>query len=125
MVEYPTGDRSVGALDATYAALSHPVRRQILSRLRRGDARVTDLAQPYEISLNAISKHLKALEGAGLVRRTIRGRDHWLGLEAEPLEAASRDLDAYRPFWEARLDSLEVLLAARRRRPGAEQGERP
>src|SRR5262249_49926420 len=99
--------------------------REILARLRGADARVTDLARPYDLSLNAVSKHLKTLEVAGLVRRSVEGRDHWLALDVEPIHAASRGLDAYRSFWEARIDDLDVLLAPRRRRQIADQGQRP
>ena len=111
MVEYSPPP---APLDGTYAALSHPLRRDILERLRRGDARVTELAAPYAVSLNAISKHVKALETAGLVHRRVVGRDHWLALEPAPLAAADAWLERYRVFWETSLDRLEALLRARR-----------
>ncbi len=106
MVEHPaTG------LDATYAAIAHPARRAMLQRLLEGPARVTDLAQPFEdISLNAVSKHVKSLERAGLVRREVRGRDHWLALNASPLGAATDWLDRYRRFWTPRLERLQELF---------------
>ena len=97
-------------LDAVYGALSHPVRRTLLERLRPGEARVTELAAPFAISLEAVSKHIRVLESAGLVRRTIRGREHQLALEPFPLLGAASWLDPYRTFWEARLDLLEARL---------------
>ena len=97
-------------LDATYAALSHETRRSLLKRLRRGPARVTDLAEPFDLSLEAVSKHIRMLERAGLVRREVRGRNHWVGLEARPLREAAGWLERYREFWEGRLDALESML---------------
>lgn len=110
MVEYPYPVRP--SLDATYAALSHPVRRTVLDRLAEGPARVTDLARPFDLSLNAISKHIKSLEQAGLVSRSVRGRDHWLELRPERLAQASGWIERYRRFWAPRLDALESLLLA-------------
>jgi DNA-binding transcriptional ArsR family regulator len=107
VVEY-----SSGLLDATYRALAHPVRRAVLDRLSGGAARVTDLAAPFDSSLAAISKHVQVLEGAGLVQRTIRGREHQLALDAARLEPASLWLVSYRRFWETRLDLLEDRLRA-------------
>jgi DNA-binding transcriptional ArsR family regulator len=101
-------------LDAPYAALAHPIRRRILDRLRDGEARVTDLAAGWPISLNAVSKHIKVLESAGLVDRRIEGREHRLSLRPEPLRAAAGYLDTYRIFWEPRLDRLDALLRERR-----------
>lgn len=106
MVEYSFG----AALDLTYAALSHPVRRDILERLRAGPSTVTRLAEPFDQSLAAVSKHLRVLEEASLVRRRVIGREHHLSLEAVPLAAASTWLEDYRDFWEERLDALEHLL---------------
>ena len=105
MVEY-----TALRLDLTYAALSDPWRRAILARLTEGRARVTEIAAPFDISLNAVSKHLKVLERAGLVTRTVAGRDHWLTLSAEPLMEASGWIETYRLFWEQRLDALEGFL---------------
>jgi DNA-binding transcriptional ArsR family regulator len=112
MVEYS----GHAGLDLTYAALSHPVRRDILDRLRVGPATVTGLAEPFDQSLAAVSKHLRVLEEAGLVRRRIAGREHHLSLEALPLGAASTWLETYRDFWEGRMDALEQLLRERRGR---------
>ena len=93
-------------LDGTYRALSHPVRRTLLDRLRDEDARVTEAAAAFDVSLAAVSKHISVLERAGLLDRTIHGRDHILSLRAEPLGTAADWLDPYRAFWEGRLDAL-------------------
>ena len=98
------------SLDATYEALGHVARRQLLSRLREGEARVTELASDFDMSLAAVSKHIVRLERAGLVERRIRGRDHWISLRAEPLADATAWLAAYRIFWNRRLDTLEQLV---------------
>jgi DNA-binding transcriptional ArsR family regulator len=103
-------ERSAVALDAVYGAISHPVRRSLLERLSGGTARVTDLADRYDVSLAAVSKHIQVLERAGLVRRVVNGREHWLALDASRLEPATRWLEAYRRFWEASLDRLEARL---------------
>jgi DNA-binding transcriptional ArsR family regulator len=105
MVEYRGGQ-----LDVVYAALAHPVRRALLEHLRPGGARVTELAAPFPMSLAAVSKHIRVLESAGLIQRTIRGREHQLVLEASPLMGAADWLDSYRGFWEARLDLLDARL---------------
>ena len=105
MVEYSDTE-----LDRTLAALADPTRRAIVARLTAGDAKVGEVAEPFEMSLNAVSKHLKVLEGAGLVRREVRGREHWLSFDGEPLTAASDWIDHYRVFWEGRLDALAAFL---------------
>ncbi len=105
MVEYKEAQ-----LDRTLAALADPTRRAILVRLADGEARVTQVAAPFAMSLNAVSKHLKVLEGAGLVRRTVRGREHWLAFDGAPLQAAGDWIDQYRRFWEGRLDALAAYL---------------
>jgi DNA-binding transcriptional ArsR family regulator len=105
-------------LDATYAALSHPVRRDILARLREGPGTVTGLAEPFDLSLWAVSKHISVLEDASLLRRRVEGRVHHLSLEPVRLGEASTWLQAYRQFWEGRLEALEdVLRGSRGRRP--------
>jgi DNA-binding transcriptional ArsR family regulator len=100
-------------LDATYGALAHDVRRSMLEDLRDGEARVTDLAAPFDISLAAASKHIVVLEHAGLVRRNVIGREHRLSLDAAPLASASEWLEPYRRFWTGRLDALERHLRER------------
>jgi DNA-binding transcriptional ArsR family regulator len=97
-------------LDRTFAALADPTRRRILARLARGDRCVTDLARPYSMSLPAVSKHLRVLEKAGLIRRRRRGRVHSLKLEAAPMRQASRWIEEYRRFWEESLDRLGAYL---------------
>lgn len=103
-------------LDAVYGAIAHPVRRQLLDQLRPRTATVTELASAHPMSLAAVSKHIRVLENAGLIRRTIQGREHHLALEPVPLGAAAGWLDTYRGFWEERLDLLEAKLRARKRR---------
>jgi len=103
-------EHSLGSLDYTYTALSSPVRRQILERLGQGEARVTELAEPFDISLAAVSKHLQLLERAGLVQRRIDGRDHWLSLELQRLSEAGEWIERNRRFWAESLDRLEDLL---------------
>jgi DNA-binding transcriptional ArsR family regulator len=84
----------------------------MLERLRTGAARVTELAEPFDMSLAAASKHIGQLERAGLVQREVRGRDHWISLRPEPLEEATAWLALYRSFWSRRLDALDALLQA-------------
>ncbi len=109
MVEY----QGRGELDSVYGALAHRVRRELVGQLSssRGDgAKVTDLAGRFEISLAAVSKHIRVLEDAGLVKRSIQGREHHLLLEGGPLGIASLWLEPYRHFWNDRLDVLDALL---------------
>jgi len=105
MVKYPST-----ALNRTFAALADPTRRQILAHLARGDRRVTDLARPHNMSLPAVSKHLRVLENAGLLRRRRYGRVHEMRLNAEPLKKAAQWVDEYRKFWEGSLDRLAAYL---------------
>jgi DNA-binding transcriptional ArsR family regulator len=112
---------------STFAALGHPVRCAIVERLRTDEARVTDLARAFPISLAAVSKHIVALEAAGVVRRRIEGRTHWLSLDPRPLEAARAWLDGDVAFWAGRLDALaDALLTAEQPAPAARDatGER-
>ena len=97
-------------LDRTFAALADPTRRRILEQLTRGNRCVTDLAKPYAMSLPAVSKHLRVLENAGLVRRRRRGRVHQLQLEAAPMQQAQAWIEEYRKFWEASFDRLDEYL---------------
>ncbi len=97
-------------LNRTFAALSDPTRRRILGQLARGDQCVTDLARPHSMSLPAISKHLRVLERAGLIRRHRRGRIHELNLEAGGLKKAAEWMERYRQFWEGSLDALAKYL---------------
>lgn len=97
-------------LDATLVALADPTRRAIVERLTRGEARVTDLAKPFAMSLNAVSKHIRVLERARLVRRRHAGREHILSFDPAPLDEASEWIAAQRALWNARLDALAELL---------------
>ncbi|MEV1131291.1 metalloregulator ArsR/SmtB family transcription factor [Agromyces sp. NPDC049794] len=99
-------------LDTVLSAVADPTRRAILDRLRAGDARVTDLASAFPISLNSTSKHIKVLERAELVHRHVRGRDHVLSLRAEALGEAVAWMQQYREFWEQRLEALEAFVLA-------------
>jgi DNA-binding transcriptional ArsR family regulator len=98
------------SLDAIFAALSDPTRRRILDLLTRAELRVTDLAKPFSISLPAISKHLRVLEKAGLIKRERDGRVHRLRLEAKPMRDAAAWIERYRGFWEGQFDALADYL---------------
>ena len=97
-------------LDMTFAALADPTRRAILARLCMGETSVTDLAKPFEMSLPAISKHLKVLERAGLIARGREAQWRPCRLKAAPLKDAADWLEAYRRFWEESLDRLDEYL---------------
>jgi len=105
MVKYSTE-----TLNRTFAALADPTRRRILAHLARGDQRVTYLARPYSMSLPAVSKHLRVLEKAGLLRRRRYGRVHEMQLKATPLKQAAQWVQEYRKFWEGSLDRLAAYL---------------
>jgi DNA-binding transcriptional ArsR family regulator len=105
-------------LDHTLLALADPTRRAILQRLSRGEACVTELARPFAMSLNAVSKHIRMLERARLVRRRRVGREHLLSINPQPLDAAAEWIDAQRALWTARLDALDELLQAEDRAAG-------
>ncbi len=107
------GEYSAGVLDRVFSAVSDPTRRAILARLAESDARVTDLASAFPISLNSTSKHIRVLEGAGLVRRSIRGREHMLTLDAAPLAEAAGWIEHYRRFWSEQLASLDAFITGR------------
>jgi DNA-binding transcriptional ArsR family regulator len=111
MVEYQSD-----VLDHVFAAVADPTRRAILAALARKPATVTEIARSFPVSLNAISKHIKVLERAGLIRREVVGREHHCYLQPRPLHRANAWLEHYRGFWEARLVALERHVAARRRR---------
>jgi DNA-binding transcriptional ArsR family regulator len=97
-------------LDQVYGAIADPTRRAILDTLAEGEFNVGSLAERFPISLNGVSKHVKVLERAGLVQRTVQGREHRLRLNAEPLREALMWLEHYRTFWDARLAALEDFL---------------
>ena len=97
-------------LSATLSALADPTRRGILARLSSGDATVSELAEPYDMSLAAVSKHLKVLEGVGLISRGREAQWRPCHLEAEPLQAVTEWLEAYRSFWDRSLKGLNDYL---------------
>ena len=97
-------------LDAVFHALADPTRRAMLGRLSRGTLKVGELAEPFDMSLAAASKHIKVLEGAGLVSRSIEGRTHVCRLEAAPMHAGVEWMRHYERFWTQNLDTLESLL---------------
>ena len=99
-------------LDDTLIALADETRRSILKRLSGGEARVTEVAAPFGISLNSVSKHIRILERAGLVRRRIAGREHFLTLDPQPLDELNAWMARTREFWSSRLDVLEAPLRA-------------
>jgi DNA-binding transcriptional ArsR family regulator len=108
-------------LDETFAALANATRRAILARLSDGDATVNELAEPFEMTLPAISKHIKVLERAGLVVRGRRAQYRPCALDAAPLEEVSTWAEQYRPVWEARFDRMDQYIA--QLRPQRKAGE--
>ncbi|MGE0045900.1 MAG: ArsR/SmtB family transcription factor [Hyphomonadaceae bacterium] len=108
-------------LDATFAALADPTRRAILARLATGELSVMELAAPFEMSQPAVSKHLKVLEGAGLITRGRDGKRRPCRIEAKPLEAANEWLERYRDIWEANYQRLDALLEEMQRAPAAKR----
>ena len=105
MVKY-----SSRTLNRTFAALADPTRRRILAHLAQGDKSVTHLAKPHAMSLPAVSKHLRVLEKAGLLRRRRYGRVHEMRLDAKPLQQAAQWVEEYRKFWQGSLDRLAQYL---------------
>jgi DNA-binding transcriptional ArsR family regulator len=108
-------------LDKVFQALGHPIRRQILVNLAHGMATVTDISQPFAMSLNAISKHLKVLESAGLIQREVVGREHYCRIRTEPLTEVSTWLSYYQTFWTHRLDAMERELIEKKRSKALEK----
>ena len=108
---------SDGRLDAVFHALGDATRRRMLRSLAAGQRTVGELAAPFDMSLAAASKHIKALEKAGLVRRTVQGRTHLCRLEARPLEDAHEWISFYEQFWSGSFDKLESLLRGEDDRP--------
>ena len=97
-------------LNEAFSALSDPTRRAIVERLTRGPRRVTELAEPFEMSLAAVSKHIQVLERAGLVKRTREGRENVLTLDARPMREVARYASKFEKFWNERLDRLEAFV---------------
>ncbi|MCI3180016.1 transcriptional regulator [Caulobacter sp. CCUG 60055] len=106
-------------------ALADPTRRAILHRLSAGEARVTELARPFAISLNSVSKHIRLLERAELVRRRRAGREHLLSLNPAPLDAAAAWIEGQRALWSRRLSALDALLQAEDAAPAQAQTVTP
>jgi DNA-binding transcriptional ArsR family regulator len=103
-------------LGQVLSAVSDPTRRAIIDHLARGRSRVTDVAEPFAISLNSVSKHVKVLEAAGIVRRLRQGREHVLELNAAPLQDVSRWAQRYERFWNERLDRIEAFFTNPKRK---------
>ena len=97
-------------LDAVFAALADPTRRAIVERLSRSEARVTEIAEPFPMSLNAVSKHIRVLEASGVVERHRKGRDHILSINAHSLDEIDGWIVRMRGYWEERLDAMTRLL---------------
>jgi DNA-binding transcriptional ArsR family regulator len=97
-------------LDAVFAALADPTRRAIIERLSRSAARVTEVAQPFRMSLNAVSKHIRVLEASGVIERHRRGRDHILSINTRSLDEIDGWIERTRRYWGQRLDAMEGLL---------------
>jgi DNA-binding transcriptional ArsR family regulator len=102
--------RTESNLNETLLALSDPTRRAILQRLSEGETRITELAEPFRMSLPAVSKHIRMLERARLVRRRRAGREHFLTFNPKPFDEAARWMTTQRATWTARLDALDRLL---------------
>lgn len=107
VVQYSTAAR----IDSVAAAISDPTRRAIIERLIHGPARISDVAEPFPMTLTGFCKHVRVLERAGLVRRTRQGRENTLELSAEPLREVARWVLKYEQFWNSRLDRLERFFA--------------
>lgn len=101
-----------GDLDRTLIALADPTRRAILQRLAKGEARITELAEPFAMSLNAVSKHIRMLERARLVSRRKVWREHFVSFNPAPLDEAAAWIEKQRAFWTKGLDALDALLKA-------------
>ena len=113
-------NRSSARLDATFGALADPTRRGILEELSAGRRRVTDLARPYAMSLPAVSKHLRVLEEAGLIRRERAGREHLISVDPTPIRAARDWISLHADVWQQQFDKLDAFLRrAQRQRKNA------
>ena len=97
-------------LDHTFSALAHPVRRAMLARLSQGDATVNELADPFDMSLPAISRHIKVLEKAGLITRAQNAQFRPCRLDTTPIQAVASWTDQYRQIWESRFDKVDAIL---------------
>ncbi|RUL79948.1 ArsR/SmtB family transcription factor [Dyella choica] len=111
-------------LDAVFAALADPTRRAIIERLSRSEARVTEIAEPFQMSLNAVSKHIRVLEASGVVERHRKGRDHILSINTGSLDEVDGWIERMRHFWDARLDAMERLLVELKQDPKSSHKDR-
>lgn len=111
-------------LDLVFQALSDPTRRGILERLAAGETNVGTLAEPFDISQPAVSKHLRVLERAGLIRRERRGREHRIRIDPEPIAAAGTWIARYAEYWRQQFDAVDAYLRARRGAASAARGSR-
>jgi DNA-binding transcriptional ArsR family regulator len=111
-------------LDAVFAALADPTRRAIIERLSRSEARVTEVAEPFAMSLNAVSKHIRVLELSGVVQRQRKGRDHILSINTRSLDEIDGWIERTRRYWEKRLDAMERLIRELKKehKPGHKSG---
>ena len=109
MIEIGAASRTA-RLDAVFAALADPTRRAIIERLSRSEARVTEVAEPFAMTLNAVSKHIRVLEASGVVARRRHGREHILSINTGSLDEVDGWIEAVRRYWEQRLDAMERLL---------------
>jgi len=109
MVEYKPS-----LLDRTFTALSHEVRRAMLVQLRKQELRVSELAAPYDISLNMASKHIRLLEEARLVKRRVEGREHWISADPQALNEALSWMETQAAFWSPRLAALAKIVEKKR-----------
>lgn len=103
-------------LSHVLTALSHPSRRAIIGQLAKGPARFLDIAEPFDTALNAVTKHLKILERAGLIAREKQGREVLISLQAEPLKEVAMWVHTYEQFWNERLDQFELHFRKKRRK---------
>ena len=101
------GPARAARLDAVFAALADPTRRAIIDRLSRSEARVTEIAAPFRMTLNAVSKHIRVLEASGVIERHRKGRDHILSINTRSLDEVDGWIERTRRYWEGRLDAME------------------
>lgn len=116
-------ERSQDHLSHVFAAVADPTRRAIVQRLARRPATISEIAEPFSVSFNAVSKHMMVLERAGLVERQIRGRERVCRLRPRALRRANAWLEQYRQFWEVRLDALEAYVAVKARARAKERAQ--
>ncbi|HET7440472.1 MAG TPA: metalloregulator ArsR/SmtB family transcription factor [Terriglobales bacterium] len=125
MVEYSRAQPSADHLSGVFAAIADPTRRAMLQMLARKPATISEIAQPFPVSFNAVSKHVMVLERAGLIERKVQGRRHVCRLRPLPLRQASAWLEHYRKFWEVRFDALEKYVAVKAREAKTKENRGP